>query len=83
MALENVVSSNYQGEPNVQGEPDISIQLRSYRVRHVGKLIFATLNINSVRYKCDELKPLIAGNIDLAVRRPMLNMFELILGCVF
>ena len=67
MALENVVSSNYQGEPNVQGEPDISIQLRSYRVRHVGKLIFATLNINSIRYKFDELKSLITDNIDILV----------------
>ena len=67
MDLENGGSSDYQGEPNIQGEPDVSIQLKSYRVRHVGKLIFATLNINSIRYKFDELKSLIAGNIDLLV----------------
>ena len=46
---------------------DISTQLRSYRVRNVGKLIFATLNINSIRYKFDELKSLIIGNIDVLV----------------
>ena len=33
----------------------------------MGKLIFATLNINSIRYKIDELKSLITGNIDILV----------------
>ena len=47
--------------------PDISIQLRNYRVRNVGKLIFATLNINSIRNKIEELKSLITGNIDVLV----------------
>ena len=46
---------------------DPMIDLRDYRVKHVGKLIFATLNINSLRYKFDELKSLITGNIDVLV----------------
>ena len=60
---ENDVSSNCEGE----SVPDIHDQLRSYRVRNVGKLIFATLNINSIRNKFDELKYLIVGNIDVLV----------------
>ena len=46
---------------------DPMIELRDYRVKHVGKLIFATLNINSIRYKFDELKSLISGKIDVLV----------------
>jgi len=46
---------------------DPMIDLRDYRVKYVGKLIFATLNINSIRYKFDELKTLITGNIDVMV----------------
>ena len=61
--FENDESSGRQGELT----PDISIQLRSYRVKNVGKLIFATLNINSIRNKFDELKSLIIGNIDVLV----------------
>ena len=33
----------------------------------MGKLIFATLNINSIRNKFHELKSLITGNIDVLV----------------
>jgi len=54
---------------NCQNEPEYNdrIDLRDYRVKHVGKLIFGTLNINSIRYKFDELKLLISGNIDVLV----------------
>ena len=63
VSVQNDVSSNCEGELS----SDISVQLRSYRVRNVGKLIFATLNINSIRNKFEELKSLIVGNIDVLI----------------
>ena len=46
---------------------DFSNGLRTYRIRNVGKIIIATLNINSIRNKFDELKMVISGNIDVLV----------------
>ena len=46
---------------------DLSNDLRSYRIRNVGKIIIATLNINSIRNKLEELKLVMAGNIDVLV----------------
>jgi exonuclease III len=54
-------------DPIIDPMIDPMINLRDYRIKHVGKLIFATLNINSIRYKFDELKSLISGNIDVLV----------------
>ena len=45
----------------------LSQDLRAYRIRNVGKIIVATLNINSIRNKFDELKMAISGNIDVLV----------------
>ena len=51
-----------------QIEPiDIETQLRFYRTKNLGKLIFSTLNINSLRNKFEEVKSLISGNIDVLV----------------
>jgi len=41
--------------------------LNSYRVKNVNHLIVASLNINSIRYKFDQLKFLIKDNIDILV----------------
>ena len=46
---------------------DLADQLKGYRTKHSGKLIFATLNVNSLRYKFDEIASLISGNIDVLV----------------
>ena len=45
----------------------IDNDLKSYRVKNVGKIIIATLNINSIRNKLEQLKMLISGNIDVLV----------------
>ena len=46
---------------------DFSNSLRTYRISNVGKIIIATLNINSIPNKFDELKMVISGNIDVLV----------------
>ena len=70
----NVVneSSNLDGVQAINNATDnanydLSKKLSDYRTNHVGKLIFATLNINSLRNKFDELKMVISGKIDVLV----------------
>ena len=41
--------------------------LRNFRIKNVKIIILATLNINSIRNKCDHLKHSIMGNIDILV----------------
>ena len=41
--------------------------MQSYKVKNVDHLIVATLNINSIRYKFDQLKFLIQDKIDILV----------------
>ena len=72
MQTNNSNDSNSQTHnDNVIQSNDISNQLsqnlRAYRIRNVGKIIVATLNINSIRNKFDELKMAISGNIDVLV----------------
>jgi len=45
----------------------LSENLRTYRINNIGKIIIATLNINSIRNKFEELKTLISGNIDVLI----------------
>ncbi len=45
----------------------MSENLRAYRISNIGKIIIATLNINSIRNKFDELKMVTAGNIDVLI----------------
>ena len=66
----NLQSTNINNENSIQPNNignQLSQDLRAYRIRNVGKVIVATLNINSVRNKFDELKMTIAGNIDVLV----------------
>ena len=41
--------------------------LKNFRVKYLNKLIVATLNINSLRNKFDQLKLLVAGNVDILI----------------
>ena len=58
----NITPCNSQNNANGLLE-----EIHNYRVHNVGKLIFATLNVNSIRNKLDEIKLLIIGNIDVLV----------------
>jgi len=58
-----------QSRPNIDNDnsQEMENDLKSYRVKNVGKIIIATLNINSIRNKLEQLKMLISGNIDVLV----------------
>ena len=61
----NLQSTNINNENSIQPNNignQLSQDLRAYRIRNVGKVIVATLNINSVRNKFYELKMTIASN---------------------
>ena len=45
----------------------LSENLRTYRINNIGKIIIATLNINSIRNKFEELKLVISGNVDVLI----------------
>ena len=49
------------------GESDFGTLLREIRIQNLGKIIVATLNINSIRNKFEQLKLSIMGNIDVLV----------------
>ena len=46
---------------------DLEQDLKQYRTKHFGKIIFATLNVNSLRYKFEEIKSLVSGKVDVFV----------------
>ena len=46
---------------------DVFCALRSLRVKNVGRVIIATLNVNSIANKLDQLKFIIKDNIDVLV----------------
>ena len=54
-------------QPNSAPNNQLSQDLRTYRISNVGKVIVATLNINSIRNKFEELKMVISGNIDVLI----------------
>ena len=41
--------------------------LRDLRIKYMGNIIIAHLNINSLRYKFDFLKEMVVGNVDILV----------------
>ena len=45
----------------------LSENLKAYRISNIGKIIIATLNINSLRNKFEELKMVMSGNIDILI----------------
>ena len=69
---------NKPGKSSMKEETDSSLSsqdglcnldydLKEYRTKNFGKIIFATLNVNSLRYKFDEIKSLVSGKIDVFV----------------
>ena len=48
-------------------ETDVFSTLRNIRLKNINRIIFATLNINSISGKFDQLKCIITGNIDVLV----------------
>ena len=56
----------YIGDTTVDNG-DLLSKLRKYREKNKQRLIFATLNLNSIRYKFEELKLLVLDNIDVLV----------------
>ena len=49
------------------GDSDFDTLLREIRIKNLGRIIVATLNINSIRNKFEQLKLSIMGNIDVLV----------------
>ena len=56
--------SSFEKNPN---SDNVFTTLRDLRIREIGRVIIATLNINSMRNKFDQLKFIIKGNIDILV----------------
>ena len=48
-------------------DDEFSASLRKIRIRNLRNIVLATLNINSIRNKLDQLKLAIIGNIDILV----------------
>ena len=48
-------------------DSDFDTSLREIRIKNLNRVIIATLNINSIRNKFDQLKLSIIGNIDILV----------------
>ena len=48
-------------------QKQLSENLKAYRISNIGKIIIATLNINSLRNKFEELKMVMSGNIDILI----------------
>ena len=46
---------------------DVLITLKNIRIKNIGKIIIATLNVNSLSQHIDTLKVIIPGNIDILV----------------
>ena len=57
----------YEDVPSCDMSGDFDTILREIRIKNLGKIILATLNINSIRNKFDQLKLSIMGNIDILV----------------
>ena len=52
---------------NEKDSEDVEILLKKIRVKNLNRIIFASLNINSIRNKFEQLKLSIMGNIDVLV----------------
>ena len=63
-AKNNVGSDSFDNNPN---SDDVFSKLRNLRVKNIGRIIVATLNVNSIRHKFDQLKYLIKDNIDILI----------------
>ena len=64
----NIISSQTEDSlDETLSNDNLLLSLNSYRQKHKDKLIFSTFNINSLRYKIDELRLIAMGNIDVLV----------------
>ena len=64
-SLENVKYTSELSEPN--DEDVIFKSLRDIRIKNLNRIVFAYLNINSLRNKFDLLTDLVLGNVDVLV----------------
>ena len=64
--LKNPVEDVKQTEV-VQEESSLSGCLKNYRIRNLNRVILATLNVNSLPNKMDQLKLIIGENVDVLV----------------
>ena len=62
--IDYVYSNSYS---DMSTESDLDTLLRKIRIQNLGRIVLATLNINSIRNKFDQLKMSIMGNIDVLV----------------
>ena len=46
---------------------DVYKTINNLRIKNINKIIIATLNVNSIRGKFEQLKTIIYGNIDIIV----------------
>ena len=50
-----------------ENENSIDNDLRNYKIKNVNNLVIASININSIRNKFEELKLLVNGNADILI----------------
>ena len=64
----NIISTQTENDLDESLSNDnLLLSLNSYRQKYKDKLIFSTFNINSLRYKIDELRLIAMGNVDVLV----------------
>ena len=61
---EGEMDSLYEKNPNLN---EVFHNLKELRIQNIGRVIIATLNINSIRNKFEQLKYLIKDNIDILI----------------
>ncbi len=61
------VESSLNVESSVNVESSLNYILSEYRIKNVNRVVLATLNINSIANKFDQLKLMIGNNIDVLV----------------
>ena len=50
-----------------ENENSIDNDLRNYKIKNVNNLVIASININSIRNKFEQLKLLVNGNADILI----------------
>ena len=50
---------------NAEKHDDPSVNLRHYKLNSINKVVFAHININSIRNKFEDLKEIVQKNIDI------------------
>ena len=61
----NDVKLSRSTSKNVEKHDDPSVNLRHYKLNSINKVVFAHININSIRNKFEDLKEIVQKNIDI------------------